>query len=61
MDGDWTDDEEEASPLDDIDPFLAFSDALKQLQVPPKLLPNCVLPHEAIKLQKLTIIHPWDA
>ena len=31
-DDEWTDDEEDSTPLDDVDPFVAFADALRGLQ-----------------------------
>ena len=32
-DDDWTDDEDEATPLDHIDPYIFFTDAMTSLQV----------------------------
>ena len=32
-DEEWTDDEEDSTPLDDVDPYIAFADALRSVQV----------------------------
>jgi len=34
-DDEWTDDEEEAAPLDHIDPFIAFAEAITTIQACP--------------------------